>query len=208
MRFEPGSLGGAVYSASTSVSRTSASATTMLAMSADRRSLSPNRISLDARESFSLMLGTAPKSSRRSSVRRTLRYCCGAMVSEAVMRICPTRSPYRAKAASYWAISRPWPTAAHACWSATSVGRLSKPSVPKPAAIAPEETSTTRPPINRTRAMAATSAFNRCGSKWPLGSVSELEPTFTTMVCASAMALRTCACDGVFIVPPGTVTGY
>ena len=80
--------------------------------------------------------------------------------------------------------------------------------MPKPAAIAPEETSTTRPPINRTRAMAATSAFNRCGSKWPLGSVSELEPTFTTMVCASAMALRTCACDGVFIVPPGTVTGY
>ena len=38
--------------------------------------------------------------------------------------------------------------------------------------------------------------------------LSELEPTFTTMVCASAMALRTCACDGVFIVPPGTVTGY
>ena len=123
MRLDSGSLGGAVYSASTSVSSTKASATTILAINADSRSLSPKRISLEARESFSLMIGTAPRSSSRSSVRRTLRYCCGAIVSETVMRICPTRKPYRAKAASYCAISSPCPTAAQACWSATSVGR-------------------------------------------------------------------------------------
>ncbi len=100
MRRASGRLGGAVYSASTSVSSTSASARTMLATSAESRSLSPNRISLLASASFSLTIGTTPRSSSRSSVRRALRYCAARIVSSAVMRIWPTRMPYRANAVS------------------------------------------------------------------------------------------------------------
>ena len=52
-RREPGCEGGAVYSASTSVSSTKASARTRLATNAESRSLSPKRISFEANESFS-----------------------------------------------------------------------------------------------------------------------------------------------------------
>jgi hypothetical protein len=65
-------LGGPSYSASTSVSRTSASAETSSETSAASRSLSPNRISCVATVSFSLMTGTIPSSRRRSRVRRAL----------------------------------------------------------------------------------------------------------------------------------------
>jgi hypothetical protein len=40
-------------------------------------------------------------------------------------------------------INRDWPTAAQACFSARSLGRLSKPSAPIPAPTAPLVTTTT-----------------------------------------------------------------
>ena len=192
-RRDPGWAGGAVYSASTSVSNTNASARTRLATKADSRSLSPKRISLEASESFSLIIGTTPRSSSRSNVRSTLRYWVARIVSSAVIRIWPTRIPNRPNAASYRAINRPCPTAAVACWVATSAGRSSKPNGPKPAAIAPEETSTTRAPISRTCANAAARASSLSGSRCPLGWVRELDPTLTTIVPAAAIMRRTSA---------------
>jgi hypothetical protein len=168
-RRDPGSLGGAVYSASTSVSSTSASARTMFAMSAERRSLSPKRISLLASASFSLTIGTTPSSSIVAIVRRALRYWRGCIVSSAVISSCPTRMPYRPNAASYCAMSSPCPTEAAACWVATSVGRELNPSGPKPAAIAPDETSTMLPPSMCTWAIAPTSAVSLSTSRCPDG---------------------------------------
>ena len=191
MRRAPGVLGGAVYRPSTSVSNTSASARTRFATSAESRSLSPKRISLLASESFSLTIGTTPSSSRRFSVRCTFRYWTARIVSSAVIRIWPTRTPKRPNAASYCAISSPWPTAATACCVATSLGRLSKPSGPKPAAMAPDDTSTTRAPCAEAADSAATREFSFLTSRCPDGCVNELEPTLTTMVRAPAMARRT-----------------
>ena len=57
---------------SMSVRITSASAFTMRATTADRVSLSPNSISSVATVSFSLMIGSAPRSSRRSKALRML----------------------------------------------------------------------------------------------------------------------------------------
>ena len=72
IRRAPGRSGLSVYSASTSVSSTSVSAPMRCATSAASRSLSPNRISLVATVSFSLITGTMPSASSRSRVRRAL----------------------------------------------------------------------------------------------------------------------------------------
>ncbi len=50
--------------------------------------------------------------------------------------------PWTKRLRVYSSIKSPWPTAAAACLSATFLGRLSKPSRRKPAAMDPEVTRT------------------------------------------------------------------
>lgn len=77
----------------------------------------------------------------------------------------------------------------------------------KPAAMAPDETSTMLPPSMRTCAIAPTSALSLSTSKCPDGCVSELDPTFTTTVRAAATARRTSSWDGVCIAPLTVLLG-
>ena len=82
--------GSAVYRPLMSDRRISRSACTLTATMADRVSLSPTLISAVLTVSFSLMMGTAPSSSRRSSVRSMLWRRSGSFTSSAVRRICAT----------------------------------------------------------------------------------------------------------------------
>src|SRR2546421_3340569 len=94
-------------------------------------------------------------------------------------------------------MSSPWPTLAAACWVARSRGRRGRPSGARPAAIAPEETSTVSPGRS---AIASTSASTRVRSRPPDAVVSEDEPTFTTTRRASRTASRT---PPIIVVPRG-----
>src|SRR5579875_640618 len=66
-----------------------------------------------------------------------------------------------------------------------------------PAAMAPDETSTTLVPPSRRTARASTSALNRSASRPPWTPVRELEPTLTTTVPADATAARSSSVIGV-----------
>ena len=155
-RRRPAGAGRRRRAPSTSDSRTSRSARTRWATSAASRSLSPNRISSVATVSFSLTTGTTP------SVEQPVAACAGRCGSARGGRrrrrsAAPGRRvrPCRANASAYGATSRPWPTLAAACWVARSRGRARRPSGASPAAIAPEETSTTWRPAPRRRARRA-----------------------------------------------------
>src|SRR5688500_18073598 len=74
----------------------------------------------------------------------------------------------------------PWPTLAAACWVARSRGRRGSPSGLRPAAMAPELTSTTSSPARCAPASASTSASSRAVSSPPAVVVSDEEPTLTT----------------------------
>ena len=78
------------YRASTSDRRMRASALIRCATSAARRSLSPNRISLVATVSFSLITGTACIARRRSRVAWALAALSRRPMSAAVRSTCPT----------------------------------------------------------------------------------------------------------------------
>src|SRR2546421_2072979 len=94
-------------------------------------------------------------------------------------------------------MSSPWPTLAAACWVARWRGRRGRPSGARPAAIAPEETSTVSPGRS---AIASTSASTRVRSRPPAAVVREDEPTFTTTRRASRTASRT---PPIIVVPRG-----
>src|SRR5699024_579142 len=85
------------YQPSASDSRYSASASVSCATKADRRSLSPKRISEVATVSFSLTMGTTPQCNSLSMVRLALRVRSRWPASEAVSRTWPTVRPWRAK---------------------------------------------------------------------------------------------------------------
>src|SRR5262249_33514484 len=130
------------------------------------------------------------------------------MRSSAVSRICPACIPCRANAAVYTATSRPWPTLAAACWVARSRGRRASRSGARPAAIAPEDTSTTWLPSFTRAASPPASAAIRPSSIRP-SVVSEDEPTLTTTRRAVAMSPRSSAgvprCPGW---PPVAAAGW
>src|SRR3954454_22077415 len=90
-------------------------------------------------------------------------------------------------------MSRPWPTEAAACWVARSRGRLVRPSGAKPAAIAPEETRTTSRPDVRAAAITSASPSTAAESISPAASVSDDDPTLTTIRRASTTAVRAMA---------------
>src|SRR3954468_21936135 len=77
-------------------------------------------------------------------------------------------------------MSRPCPTLAAACCVARSRGRRLSPSGLSPAAIAPDDTSTTCLPALTRSEIASTSASQRCTSPPPAGLASDDEPTLTT----------------------------
>src|SRR6266508_5970951 len=85
-------------------------------------------------------------------------------------------------------MSSPWPTLAAACWVARSRGRRGSPSGARPAAIAPEETSTVSPGRS---AIASTSASTRVRSRLPVAVVRDDEPTLTTTRPAPRTSSRT-----------------
>ncbi|CAG6932117.1 hypothetical protein PICSAR104_04188 [Mycobacterium avium subsp. paratuberculosis] len=74
-------------------SKTSASAPTRWATSAESRSLSPNRISLVATVSFSLTIATACRARSRSRVRWALVCWARIEMSCALSSTCPTVRP-------------------------------------------------------------------------------------------------------------------
>src|SRR5450631_3643954 len=90
-------------------------------------------------------------------------------------------------------MSSPCPTLAAACWVARSRGRADRPSGSRPAAIAPEETSTIwQPPATRP-ASTSTRASTRSPSSppgVPETAVSDDEPTLTTTRRAATTAAR------------------
>src|SRR5579872_2889045 len=79
-------------------------------------------------------------------------------------------------------MSRCCPTADSACRRTGSEGRGPPPSAAHPAAIAPEVTRTTACPSARSSAASPQSLSTAPSSRWPPASVTEDEPTFTTMV--------------------------
>src|SRR3954468_15831701 len=90
-------------------------------------------------------------------------------------------------------MSKPWPTEAAACWVARSRGRLVRPSGAKPAAMAPDETRTTSRPDVRAAAITSASPSTAAESIWPAASVSDDDPTLTTIRRASTTAVRAMA---------------
>lgn len=179
----------------------------MLAMSADRRSLSPNRISLDARNRF---VDDRHRAQVEQAVERTAHVAVllwGDRVGNGDEDLSDTQ-PVPCESGLVLGHQQALADGG----ARLLVGHVGRTLVETERA----ETGRNRAGGDQHHAAAHQShagdgrhkRVQPLRSKWPLGSVSELEPTFTTMVCASAMALRTCACDGVFIVPPGTVTGY
>src|SRR2546430_3069127 len=85
-------------------------------------------------------------------------------------------------------MSRPCPTLAAACWVSRSRGRRARPSGARPAAIAPEETSTVSPGRS---AIASTSEPTRVRSNPPAAAVSADDPTLTTTRRAFVTSSRT-----------------
>ncbi|MEZ0096100.1 hypothetical protein ABH925_007307, partial [Streptacidiphilus sp. EB129] len=94
---------------------------------------------------------------------------------------CPTRNPYRANDAVYRATNNPCPTLAAACCRARSRGRDNNPNGARPAAIAPDDTSTISRPGTLVRASTSTNASTRSASNPPDAVVNEEEPTLTTI---------------------------
>ena len=159
-----------------------------------RLSLSLNLSSLTDTVSFSLTTGMTPQFSSSLNVLRILRNRVRFLRSSRVSKTCAVRMPRSAKALSYRCMSRPCPTAAAACLplnptAAGSPGNFL--SAVRPAATAPDDTSTTRAPCAEAADSAATREFSFLTSRCPDGCVNELEPTLTTMVRAPAMARRT-----------------
>ena len=119
------------------------------------------------------------------------------------MRICPTRSAVTCESGLVLCHQqRPGRRRRTAC-CVGHVGRTRCRSRagPKPAAMAPEETSTTRPPMSRRRRDDAPPRARSAvpASRWPLGLRQRARTHFHhDGPCASAMARRTCVCDGVF----------
>src|SRR5579875_3247465 len=128
-------------------------------------------------------------------------------MSSEVSRICPTVMRWTANARAYARTRRLWPTLAAACWVARSRGRLTRPSGPSPAAIAPDETITQwAPRLTRSATAAASAAM--FSSRRPLAEppgwssaaaepalaagyeVTDEEPILTTMVCAAVTSGR------------------
>src|SRR5918996_694537 len=111
-------------------------------------------------------------------------------MSSAVSSTCPIGCPCLPNAAAYASASRSCPTAAAACCVARSRGLRVSPSGASPAAIAPDDTSTTWLPAARRAASASTSACNRDRSSPPSRLVSEDDPTLTTSRRAAASWTR------------------
>ena len=128
---------------------TNRSASTGLMSKLARLSLSLNLSSLTDTVSFSLTTGMTPQFSSSLNVLRILRNRVRFLRSSRVSKTCAVRMPRSAKALSYRCMSRPCPTAAAACLplnptAAGSPGNFL--SAVRPAATAPDDTSTTRRP--------------------------------------------------------------
>jgi len=83
-----------------------------------------------------------------------------------------------------------WPMAATACFSGMVLGRSLRPSLPRPAAMAPELTSTSSLPPLTAEATSSTSRETFPASMAPDSSVRLDEPTFTTIRLASLSRSR------------------
>src|SRR6478609_2420059 len=84
----------------------------------------------------------------------------------------------------------PWPTEAAACCAGSALGRFFSPSGASPAAIAPEETSTTSAPRALSPASTSTRSRTRPGSMPPAAVVREEDPTLTTIRFAPVTSVR------------------
>ena len=80
------------------------------------------------------------------------------------------------------AINSGCPTAATACRTPMSVGRMARPRAGRPVAIAPEDTSTTWCPRSRAAASSPHSLASATSSGSPESDVIDDDPTFTTAV--------------------------
>ena len=108
---------------STSLRSTMRSASTSGATMAASWSLSPNRISSTATESFSLRIGTARASRSAPSAARALFDRTRSARSACVSSTCATEMPRVSNASSYTRMSSDCPAAAAACSLAISLGR-------------------------------------------------------------------------------------
>ena len=165
---------------SMSVRMMSASARTSRATSAESVSLSPKTISSTATVSFSLMMGSAPMSSRRSKAFSMFMRRRRSSTQSRVSSTWAVTWPYSLNSLSYMYISSHWPTAAQACRPPMSCGRRSSLSLPTPTPMAPEETSTiSRPAFFRSESTRARSRMRRRFSL-PVSCVSVEVPTLNT----------------------------
>ena len=124
----------------------SASALMRWATRAASRSLSPNRISLVATVSFSLITGTACSVRRRSRVRWAFAALSRRPMSAAVSSTCPTTRSYLANESPQARANSSCPTLAAACLADRVEGRAVIRSGAIPAPIAPDETTKTSDP--------------------------------------------------------------
>ena len=81
----------------------------------------------------------------------------------------------------YSSKSKPCPTAADACLSATLVGRFLKPREEKPAAIAPDETKINSCPASCKRANCRVISFTLARDRLPSAFVNDEVPTLNTI---------------------------
>ena len=189
---------------STLVRNTSRSAESMLATSAARTSLSPNRISSTATVSFSLMIAIASHSSSEVSVLRMLRYRVRSSKSSRVSSTWAIFTSCCANASWKVRISSPCPTAATA-WSLGMVlGRVRRSSSPIPAPIAPLVTSVTEIPRALTVTICSVRELITPRSSRPESPQIALLPILTTirLVCSRIRFLVRAAGMVILESPP------
>ncbi len=172
--------GSAEKKPSTSVKITNWSASTLLATSAESRSLSPNLISSTATVSFSFTTGTTPRLRSVNRVFLALRYLCRWARSSEVKRTCATRRLCFRKNFSYILIRWPCPILANACFS-----RIDPPcnfNLPMPAPIAPEVTMITSASELSSSATSSTILSMVTSLMTPEGLVKTAVPIFITIL--------------------------
>ena len=179
MRTGPSAPG--AYSPSRSVSSIRSRARRRIATCAASTSLSPNVSSSVAVVSFSLITGTAPSATRRSRVLRAFRYDARCSRSADVSSTCPGTTPCRPNSMMYREKSTPCPTADAACRSGSASGLSVKPSVPRPQAMAPLDTSTGCMPPARRAATSATRRSSTRSRRAPSASTRVDDPILMTM---------------------------
>src|SRR5690606_17572614 len=143
----------------------------------------PSLSSSMATVSFSLTIGSAPIRSNSRNVARALRYRRRLRRSSWLRSTCATGcSTSPCQSASIGVC----PTAASACRCASPTPLLA--ITPRPAATAPEDTSSTSRPWSRNRAIRLASAAALRLPSPPLPSVSRLLPTLSTARCQRGIA--------------------